>query len=153
MLFERPFEARNLAHLTQRSLTGSPNMVAVTFGGTWLTRMPSQTFNLGHEAARESDQRFSALRNCGKDRRPTACRKKTERGRKKWNQLENFWHSVVSLSRSLSYVYRFPSDRYIRDSQREPSMTKLATTELQDDGRLSIIPVSIWSLSRPFEFP
>lgn len=74
-----PLSVRNLALLLhRRPFIGSPNMVAVTFGGPPLTRMPSQTFNLGHEAARESDHRFSALRNCGKDRREQNVQKKKE---------------------------------------------------------------------------
>lgn len=134
-------------------------MVAVTFGGPPLTRMPSQTFNLGHEAARESDHRFSALRNCGKDRREQNVQKKKERGRERERENTNrkiFNHSISFSFFQISLYAQFPPSR------RNESKLKLGPNYLDrcltfqlsryvDTKYRSTVPT--WSLSRPFKFP
>lgn len=135
-----PLSVRNSALLLhRRPFIGSPNMVAVTFGGPPLTRMPSQTFNLGHEAARESDHRFSALRNCGKDRREQNVQKKKEGEKERERKRENISWKIFNVP----FVFLSPSlsRRISSISRRNPSKLKLGPN-YQSMFDLSIIPVS-----------
>lgn len=107
-------------------------------GGPPLTRMPSQTFNLGHEAARESDHRFSALRNCGKDRREQNVQKKKE-GKKERKRKR------ISVGKFLTFHSVFHSRSLLRRiflhrGERNPSKLKNLESEL---------PVDVW----PFNYP
>lgn len=159
MFFERPFEARNF---------GSPyRAIAERFtkhgscyfwgggGGAWLTRMPSQTFNLGHEAARESDQRFSVLRNCGKDRRQQRAEKKQRKKETCWKmsgiRVPPFFFYDLSHDFVQIDTFQIVGRNYKERSLLQPNYKTIVPFNYPGIDTKYHSAVSIWSLSRPFK--